>query len=808
VSKKKKTKKNISKPVFGVSKNILLIISAVWIYIVTSAFLRGRLVEWDIFYLFDLQGSFNFLEFLRLLLSYLISVIFFAGTITGIHFIGDSILSLCKITFKSPEERALMATGLGTGILGLIIFAFALLGFLYPFVMYALWLAGSVFGFKKIRKAIKNFSFKELKPSAGEKITLALIFLVLLFGFIMSFTPEIFYDSLNYHLGVPNIYMQFGHYVELPYKFHSSFPLVSQMAFLFTLMVDSTASAKLLNLSFVIFTALAIYIFSRDRLSSPKTGLYAGAIYILIPNVMFRSWTATTDTLLTFLTFLSLWAAINFICNRNLYWLILSGLFAGLLAGTKLNGFFFFPGIAALIFTYCRSSIWKAVKYTAIWAGVSLLLFSPWMIRNTLETGNPFYPFFSEQLTSKHPYDIPLGRDTYEEAAERFRRFDRFKNLMHLGWNISIKGGREGPYDSHDYYMSGAVFLIFIPLLLLFKGDEKERKLINMLFLFSLFSFVLWGIQDDKVKYFSPAFPAFSLLSAVAVRRLSFSGGLGSILSKGTLIYHLIVNLLVMSFLAHYVYMPFSVVTGMISRDDFLSESRPMYPNPSYDVFEYAHRNLKKDDVKIMVSGEAKTYHLKLPHIAFSASPLDPLILYSNSKKTETGEDLYRLLKEREFTHIIFNAPEVFRTAGSGFFKIMEKRDILIIREFFKNHLNLLYTSRGVFLYEIVETSDSPVENPVLTVFVKYFSEEAQNALELAQSETDPKKKKKHAETAIEKSGRIIEADIGFARARYLKSHAYYILKEEEKALYYAKKAAEKSAEYEEFYMQVKNAFE
>ncbi len=426
----------------------------------------------------------------------------------------------------------------------------------------------------------------------------------------------------------------------------------------------------------------------------------------------------------------------------------------------------------------------------------------PWLLRNYIETGNPVHPFFSSRLSSRYPYDMIESGEVYEPGISRFTRMERLRKLFLLPWTLSTEGGKRGRYDSPDYYMPGTLFLIFIPLLFLFKGEKEERKILLYLGLFSLFAFISWGIQDEKVKYFALAFPALSVLAARGAEKLSLQGPLFRLLSCGTLLFHFSVNFIFMSMLAQTVYMPLSLVTGALSREDFLSETRAMYPAPSYSVFEYVNHNLP-EEVNIIVSGDAKSYHLDRPHVSFAPSGLLPIVTYINLEEVGSGSDLYGILREEEFTHFIFNIPEALRTAGYGYMDLSPE-EVRIYREFFDEHLKLLYSDQGVFLYELKESAPEPVQNPVLQVFLSYHQDAAEDLIQDAVSETESGEREKLLEEAAERAEYIIDSGLGSARAHYYLSYSLYMLGETEEALAQASKASEIDSRYNDYYRQIR----
>lgn len=739
---------------------IFYFISLIWLYIVCVNFFKYHSIHLNILYLFKIQGQFNFLNFLKLLLDYTLATVLLVGILIGAFYLGSKIIKLLKIQLKSPTEKFVFSTGLGLGTLAYLIFAIGLMRLLYSSVIYILWAGLLILGIKQFLNLFKNKVNLKF-PLEYKFVILFLIFLIV-FNFLMSFTTEMFYDSLNYHLGAPNCYRLYHRFLPIPYKYHVNFPLTMQMLFLFGIMLKGTMVAKLINFTCGILTLFGITYFCRKHFKSTTMGIIASTAYYFVPNVMFRSWTATTDIGLTFFTFLSLSALINSISEKNNRWLTLSAIFAGFIMGIKYTGVFFIFGLIMVLLLEKNKITGKIVKIFK-WSGILLIVFSPWLIRNIMESGNPVHPFFEKYINVKHPYQLAprSSAEFYSKPTSRLQ-LQKFINLMKLPWELSIKGGGTKKYDSPSYYMIGAIFLAFIPLLLFLKTNNK--KFVYPLLIFSLFSYVFWGLWSSKTKYYAPAIPALAIMAGyviVKVREINKSAGKIFILVFFILISG---NFLFMLPLAHNIYQPFSILTGSLSPDVYLSSSRPGYPYPSYSIYKYINDNLSKD-TKVLIFGDAKSYYIRRKFVAFSAGSFNPLIEYLNN--ADDVKTFYDYLKQKNFTHIVVNINEGIRTGGYGNL-YFSKRDFEILDGFWKKYVKEIHKSNGVYLYEILSEKEAEKQHtvPVNTVKATYRNYNFNNAAKHI--------KNKKWNQALEIFNELLDKNVSDHQIFYLTSVCYY----------------------------------
>lgn len=760
--------------------NIFIIIAFIWTTFVTVLFFSYHRINFNLTYLFRISENFRFSGFLSLIYQYCISLIILIGIAFSAFFIGDLIIKKLKLAFSFLTEQIFFSTGLGLGTLALAVFGIGLAGLLYRTLFYSilaiLFLLGALRFFRDI-KTYPHEANKEIIP-VPFTITAIFLFILLLINLIMSYTPEMFYDSLNYHLGLPNYFVQYNRILPAPYKSVSHYPLNVSMLFLIGLLLKDVMIAKLINFLFLILTVTGIFYFCKKYFRSVKTGIIAAAAYCTMPTILFRSWAATTDIGLSLFTFLSLSALINSITSKNNRWLVLSAVFAGLVAGTKYPGAFFLFGLAAVII-FTKDIISTKLNKVIIWCLISFAVFSPWLIKNYIETGNPLHPFMAKHFDIKYPHQLNTQSSSLFKVGN-ITRTQKMINLIKLPWTLSIQGGGIRKYSSPDYYMLGAVYITFIPLLI-FIRRKNASQVINKLIIFSLVSYLFWGLfASSKIKYFVPAIPALSILTGYTIKILyDMHKNLGTLLI--TFFFVMISgNFLFILPIANNIYHPASILTGSISWDKYLSSSKTAYPNPSYAVYKHANNNLGQD-AKILIFGDAKCLYLERKFVAFSVHGLNPLIEFL--RQADTSEDFYNILQQKGFTHIIVNIAEGIRTAGYETMYFTQK-DFAVLTDFWKKHIKELFNSNNAYLYEILEkdkASNEKKKQPFNAILETYRAHILSNV--------NSNLKSKKWDKALKSFEILIEKGVADYNIYYYAGVCAYNIKNKDKALSYVEKA-------------------
>lgn len=196
------------------------------------------------------------------------------------------------------------------------------------------------------------------------------------------------YDVLEYHLAVPKIFFEQGRIAFLPNNVYSNFPLSSETLSLLMMAlrgdpIEGSFMAVTVNAGLAFLFMGAAWL--AGRRFSPRAGLVSGVLAGTTPWIAYLAGIAYTEVGMLALGMCALAAALR---GRPL----VAGLLAGLACGYKYTAvpLIAFPVSFALL---AGGPSWpQRVRSLLIYGGAALITFSPWMARNIVHTGNPFFP--------------------------------------------------------------------------------------------------------------------------------------------------------------------------------------------------------------------------------------------------------------------------------------------------------------------------------------------------------------------------------------------------------------------------------
>ncbi|MEP0841465.1 MAG: hypothetical protein HRF43_01990 [Phycisphaerae bacterium] len=221
------------------------------------------------------------------------------------------------------------------------------------------------------------------------------------------------YDVLEYHLAVPKAWAEQGRISFLPGNVYSNFPFNSEMLSLLMMLlrgdaIEASFMAVAVNAGLAGLLMAGAWLLGRQF--SPSAGLFAGILAGTTPWVAYLAGIAYVEVGMLAMGVCALAAALRAArpggeeppgpggvekprsSPPSAAMALLAGLLAGLACGYKYTAGPMIAAPAALVLMAARR------KTAAIAAGLlaygcgAALTFSPWMIRNTLNTGNPFFP--------------------------------------------------------------------------------------------------------------------------------------------------------------------------------------------------------------------------------------------------------------------------------------------------------------------------------------------------------------------------------------------------------------------------------
>ena len=369
-------------------------------------------------------------------------------------------------------------------------------------------------------------------------------------------------DGLAYHLSSPKIWLTDSYLSFLPTRIHADAPVAMEMLYTIAIALWSDTSAKLIHYTFGILSLLAIFI-SGKRLLGQTTGFLAAFLWLIgFPklNVLGEFGWAYVDLALATMVVLTFFCWGRWRATDHMGWLRTASLCAGLSCAFKLTGAF-------VIITLCVITLlaeWRKnpsqrnsfIKLTTSLL-LSLLPVFPWLLREWIQTGNPFYPFayaiFPTHLWNR---ELANGLDTY------FKYYNWFT------------------YTAHDLTLHQRMLARFSLMLLcmaaflyaaISRRCKPPEELIAGLSLLACFAVYSTGLY---IRLLIHLYPLVCLLLAY---RICLPGKWRKPLLSLTIIYLVFITIILMMGISRAVALDWSMATGRVTRDDYLKRNLPEY---------------------------------------------------------------------------------------------------------------------------------------------------------------------------------------------------------------------------------------
>jgi|SRR3989344_1684119 len=491
-----------------------------------------------------------------------------------------------------------------TGIYSYLIFALGLLNLLYrinimilTFFFFIFCIAlfkeqikystkfFTIFTRSILAKAMQGYSFNNFNNLSF--LFLSLICIQSLINLIGVLGPELGFDALWYHLTLPKIYLINHSIFHIPggLLYYSDMPKLGEMLYISALAFNGEILSKLMHFAFGILSCIAIYKLSRKFLSQ-KFSLLAILIFYSNLVVAWESIAAYVDLTRAFFEILTFWGFIEWRKSRNNKWLIKSALMLGLAISVKLISLGSLPIFIALLFLdflIARSFFKKTILNIFIFSFFALIIPFPWFVFSLVNTGNPFYPLFT--------------------------------NFYRVGFELSFLNPLKFVVDSWSLFINSPdpvspIYLSFLPLMILFFTKlGRELRLISA---YSLFALFIWYItpQTGGGRFILPYLPALSIVAAGAIDKIKKDSPL-----KNICIFIVIISSLLTIFYrtaANSKYIP--VLLGRESKTQFLSRNLNFSFGDFYDTDRFFKNHIKSQD-KVLLYGFHNLYYVDFSFI-------------------------------------------------------------------------------------------------------------------------------------------------------------------------------------------------
>jgi len=588
------------------------------------------------------------------------------------------------ITFVSFGEQVFFSTGIGFAVIGYSIFLLGIFHFLHSASLYILLIILtilSIAGWLQLRTRLMTPGIPSLQPG-WEKVAFLLLIVCLGAGLLLVLTPEIGKDALIYHLAVPKLYLRHHGFYFIHGNIFSNYPLHSEMLYVIGLFLQGDTLAKGIHFAVLLCVLLGMYQFIRHTMNENAFPVISMVVFYTIPHVFVTSHMAYIDLFVTFYSLAAVFAFINWFDRSERGWLILCGTFSGLAAAAKYTSLLLpLLGCLGILWAshYHRTEFRKVVHTLFLYTSVVICVGIPFYLKNWFMTGNPIYPFF---------YEIFGGRGWEPEQARSYSLFVQnlgigreFIDYILLPWNISFRAKMNSlQFDG----LLGPIFILTLPFLV---GIRKLSIQMKFIAVYCIATFMFWASTAQQIRYLIPVFPFLAIMTGYILtyyKRKPILFGILIFLIAGSLvfnIYHITRDFLKIK--------PAGVVVGLESREAFLSRMLP-----SYGMFQFANENLPRDSRIFLIY--MKNWIFLCNHGCYSDSMFESYTIRKILAVSPTPEAVFRELKERRFTHILYDKNYV--NGATSAFSPQEKT---LFSAFQKEFLTLIKTEEPYYLYRI-----------------------------------------------------------------------------------------------------------
>lgn len=305
---------------------------------------------------------------------------------------------LVRLDHLQALVRLFLQASLGLGILSLItLLVGATLGF-HSWFFFGMSVLGILFLAKPAWKWLMDWKEVGLlwrgSGRLGRTIGVGTA-LILLLTLLTALAPPLKFDSLVYHLALPQIYLDTGRLVYVPEIMFWGMPQLGEMLYTWAAALGGVSAGAVLGWWSGLLTLVGLFGFVQANLGLRPAWVCLAALL--------SGFTLATSLGWGYVDWFTVLYGLVFLITQHYWrstglrtWLLFSGLAAGFAFGVKYTaGVLFIAGLWAVFGPARLSGTFAArVKDAFEYSAAAALTALPWLAKNWIATGNPFYPLF------------------------------------------------------------------------------------------------------------------------------------------------------------------------------------------------------------------------------------------------------------------------------------------------------------------------------------------------------------------------------------------------------------------------------
>ncbi len=618
--------------------------------------------------------------------------------------VGRHVLHRCRLALDQPLEEVVFSAAVGAAILSASILISGLLAVLWAPVIAAVLVAWALIARREIlelpglcaRSAAQLRSRSAHGAYAVAGIGVLVIVAVVLI--MQAIAPPADWDSLMYHLQVPQQFLQEGRIYVPVDNLHVVYVGLVHMLYVPLLALGSPASPAILSVFFALLLGLAVFSLAARFFGGATASISLTTVWATT-SILLVAITPRLDVTLALYLFLAQYALLVALSepSRRPYF-YLAAFLLGSAIGVKYSALAYILALSPLILWVAFASAHSLRELPKPLTLFGLLLLAaalPWLAKNWLLLQAPLYPFFSARLLPPWLASfygsraIPAGFDP--EALRALANARLPFNLVDL---FTAPGRLTVEQEGVHYHMN--LLYLLLPLSVLFIKNRVFSWLVIPAV--GYLALILVPFPATNLRYLIPAFAPLTIAAAYIADRLSHR-----VLSASA------ARLLLISLAALSLFPSAKAMRFWLSKSDVLGylagvTSQNQYLETGFYLYSQlvqATNTLVPRDGKVLMLFEARGYYFKPQVIQDNAITNWALLA---PKVTEDGS----CLEGTNITHILLNdlAVRYYVSRGTS----PQTLGINAFPDFAERCLTLLLDGRGFIIFSLKSESSGSAD--------------------------------------------------------------------------------------------------
>jgi len=261
-------------------------------------------------------------------------------------------------------------------------------------------------------KAIKHFLFARVFTGKYRTVILILVIAGLVLYFANAYTPPRSADAMRYHLAQIKDTVRHKGFVYRPY-YHYNFPQYFHYLSIPVYMIVGGMGVQLSACFYFILTAF-LTLYMAAKTNQTKQLLFLALFLVFIPVYTKGANAANSDFAVIFYGLMGLLLIIEFDSRPQGIYLVLAYASFGFALGSKYQAILYLPLYLVATFLVVRRRWSSSFRYAVIipLGIISLLVASPFFIRNFHYTGDPVWPLLQDLFHVEKDYLYQITQAT------------------------------------------------------------------------------------------------------------------------------------------------------------------------------------------------------------------------------------------------------------------------------------------------------------------------------------------------------------------------------------------------------------